>query len=91
MRRVNGKFNMNDFVVEYDFQAVTRKDDDFMFRMRFNKIVPDPSVIFIAGILLMHFLADDNGCRIDISEVPKLADPDDIAEQAEKYEKGEKQ
>lgn len=90
MRHVNGQFKMNELLVEYDFQAVTRKDDDFIFRLRFNKEVPDPSVIFIAGILLMHFLADDNGCRIDVAEVPPLPDPQDVEEQFEKSEKNGK-
>lgn len=91
MKTLSGSFRMNDLTISYDFQLMGNLGNDVIFRMKFNKTNVDPTIMFIAGLMLMHFLANDFGCRIDISEVPKLADEQADLDAVEKYEKGDKQ
>lgn len=91
MRRLKGNFKLNDLMIDYDFELMGKDNNDAIFRMKFNHTSVDPAVMFIAGIMLMHYLANDFGCRIDISQVPKLESEYDASEAAAKYEKGEKQ
>lgn len=91
MRSVKGSFKLNELMVDYDFQLIGKDNNDAIFRMKFNNTQVDPTTMFISGLMLMHYLANDFGVRIDISEVPKLGSEQDTVEAVEKYEKGIKQ
>jgi hypothetical protein len=90
-KAMSGSFRIQNIIVNYDFELMGPHKNDCIIRMQLQQSHPDPVLTCLAGIYLMHYLADDMGVRIDVNEIPKLATPEQMVDAVDKFNKGEKQ
>ena len=81
---VKGSFKLGEQTVEYEFQVAGKHNEVVGFRMQFSKVPVKAETAFVAGVYLMHFLANDYGMRLDIQNTkPKLPSEQDMIDSVE--------